>query len=50
MKNMKEVCFNEYCKTCKYEAKSDHEGPCNECLDYPANENSHKPVGWKEKK
>ena len=49
MKNTKEVCFDEYCKTCKYEKQPDYETPCNDCLDYPGNENSHKPVNWKVK-
>jgi hypothetical protein len=49
MKNTKEVYFDEYCKTCKYESLKDYEDPCNDCLDYPWNSDSHKPVEWKEK-
>ena len=45
----KEVYFHEYCKTCKYEDTPEVEMPCNECLDYPVNLYSHKPVNWKEK-
>lgn len=45
----KEVYFHEYCKTCKYEKTPEIEMPCNECLEYPANLYSHKPVNWKEK-
>lgn len=40
----KEVYFCDYCKTCAHE-----EDPCNECLTYPANLHSHKPIRWEEK-
>ena len=42
----KEVDFNKYCPKCKYEDLNDIEDPCNECLDYPANEHSDKPVNY----
>lgn len=45
----KEVYFDQYCKTCKYENLNDAEDPCNECLDNFANLNSHKPVNWEGK-
>ena len=45
----KEVSFYDYCKTCKYQELSGCEDPCDECLDYPTNEDSHKPVNYKEK-
>ena len=45
----KEVYFNEYCKTCKYEKTKECEDPCDECLQYPMNVYSHKPINWKEK-
>ena len=45
----KEVYFHQYCKTCKYEKKSEEEDPCYECLDNPVNSYSHKPVNWEEK-
>lgn len=45
----KEVYFSEYCKTCKFEKTPETEDPCNECLEYPANLYTHKPVNWKEK-
>lgn len=45
----KEVYFWEYCKTCKYEKTPENEMPCNDCLEYPANLYTHKPVNWKEK-
>ena len=45
----KEVYFSEYCKTCKYEKVPESEDPCDECLEYPMNTYSHKPVNWEEK-
>lgn len=45
----KEVYFDKYCQTCKYEKTSDADDPCDECLDNPGNIDSHKPVKWKEK-
>ncbi len=47
MKNTKEVWFDQYCKTCKYSSNKDYEDPCNDCLDYPGNVDSHKPVNWR---
>ena len=44
----KEVHFVDYCKTCKYGPKQEHEDPCDECLSQPWNEYSHKPVKYKE--
>lgn len=44
-----EVYFHEYCKTCKHEKTPEVEDPCNECLEYPMNLYSHKPIHWKEK-
>lgn len=45
----KEVYFDKYCKTCKYENTPESEDPCDECLMYGSNLHSHKPVNWKEK-
>lgn len=45
----KEVYFDQYCKTCQYEKKKESEDPCFDCLNEPANLNSHKPVKYKEK-
>ena len=44
----KEVFFNEYCPKCEYKNLDDGKDPCNECLTYPYNANSHKPVMFKE--
>ena len=46
--NKKEVYFCEWCRKCKYGPLQEHEEPCCECLNYPMNENSHKPVKYKE--
>lgn len=45
----KEVYFHDYCKTCKYEKIPECEDPCNECLEYPMNLYSHRPIYWKNK-
>lgn len=45
----KEVYFGEYCKTCKHEKKPEDEEPCHDCLNYPSNTYSHRPVNWEEK-
>ena len=42
------VDFYLYCPTCAYFGKEEHEDPCNECLTYPTNEDSQKPVNYKE--
>lgn len=48
--NYKVACFANHCPTCKYEAVKEEDEPCNECLDYPVNLNTDKPVKWEEKK
>lgn len=45
----KEVYFDKYCKTCKYNKRKEYEDPCDECLCYPTNTDSHRPVCWKGK-
>lgn len=44
----KEVFFDVYCKTCKFYEQASYLHPCNDCLNTPYNEDSHKPVNWKE--
>lgn len=46
---MKEVFFDKYCKSCRYEKTKESEEPCNECLSEPANQYSHKPVKYEQK-
>lgn len=45
----REVNFGKYCKTCKYSHKLEYDDPCDECLSYPTNLYSEKPINWKEK-
>lgn len=45
----KEVYFNVYCQKCKYQKLDEAQDPCDECLSYPVNEYSHKPVKFAEK-
>jgi hypothetical protein len=44
----KEVYFFQYCLKCKHYAEDEDEDPCNECLTYPSNEDSHKPINYEE--
>ena len=48
--NTKEVYFDKYCSKCVYKNKDEKDDPCDECLCNPSNENSHKPVNFKEDK
>lgn len=43
------VNFRLYCPKCKHYELNGEDEPCNECLTYPVNTNSHKPVKYKEK-
>ena len=45
----KEVRFDQFCKTCKYEKLDEVKDPCNECLEDFMNLYSSKPVNWEEK-
>lgn len=45
----KEVYFNVWCKECKYEKTDEFEDPCNDCLNCPSNDSSHKPINFKAK-
>lgn len=45
----KEVYFDQYCKECKHKNLKESEEPCEECLEYPVNDASHKPIKFKEK-
>lgn len=44
----KEVYYKDYCSKCKFKDIGEGEDPCNDCLNHPANLNSHKPTGFKE--
>ena len=45
----KEVRFDKYCHRCKHRDVPEWEDPCDECLQYPSNEFSHKPVYFEER-
>lgn len=47
--DLKEVYFDQYCKTCKYCEVNEAEDPCDECLSNPVNTYSHKPVNYENK-
>ena len=47
--DFKEVYYSDYCKKCKYEKASESADPCWDCLNEPFNQDSHKPVKFKEK-
>lgn len=50
--NLKEVYFDNFCALCEHKDKKENESPCDDCLNEPVNENSHRPVFFvrKEKK
>ena len=50
MFNNKEIHFDLYCCKCEHSSKNEIEEPCNECLQNPVRENSHKPLNFKEVK
>lgn len=43
------VDFYMYCQKCKHSYKDEDDMPCRECLEYPTNVNSAKPVRYEEK-
>ena len=47
----KEVFFDVYCPTCEHceDEENDMNSPCWDCMEFPVNQDSHKPVNWKEK-
>jgi len=45
----KEVDFRVYCPKCKDYTLPEDQDPCNICLGYGSNEDSHKPVFYREK-
>lgn len=44
----KEVRFDIYCPKCIHEKQDEAMDPCNECLAHPVNENTAKPINFKE--
>ena len=47
--SQKEVYFHQYCETCKHKNLEEKDEPCFECLEYPTNTDSHKPVKYESK-
>lgn len=47
--NIHLVAFDKWCQECEHHDKSGYEEPCDDCLMYPANENSTKPLKFKKK-
>lgn len=45
---LKEVYFDQYCKSCKHKDLAETDDPCCECLDEGSNVESHKPVRYEE--
>ena len=45
----KEVRFDMYCPRCKHSELPEWGDPCDECLENPSNEYSHKPVYFEER-
>lgn len=46
----KEVYFNQYCYRCQYSKYPETAEPCDECIAQPVNEDSHKPLYFKQAK
>lgn len=46
MDDNKIVFFDIYCHKCKHWDSDELEDPCNECLTYGGNFDSHKPVNY----
>lgn len=44
----KEVYYDLWCPKCKHFKTHEFEDPCDECLENPCNEDSHKPVNFEE--
>ena len=48
MNDMKISFFDQYCSKCKHFESPETDDPCNECLTYGGNIDSHKPVNFEE--
>lgn len=45
---MKFVDYEIWCPKCKHYKEKETIDPCDECLTYPVNENSMKPINFEE--
>lgn len=43
---MKIIEYDAWCPKCKYYEIPEAEDPCNECLNTPAQDESHKPIKY----
>jgi hypothetical protein len=43
---MKIVKFHDWCGTCTHAECLEDQPPCDDCLSWPVNEDSHKPVNY----
>lgn len=43
-----EVDFHEWCPKCEHFKLEEHEDPCHDCLNEPVNDDSRKPVMFKD--
>lgn len=48
MAKPKEVYFDEWCRNCINKTTDENEMPCDECLEYGFNMDSHKPRNYEE--
>lgn len=48
--HQKFVEFDKYCPKCKHKEKAEVEDPCWDCLTYPVNDGSIKPLYFEEAK
>lgn len=46
MRHMRIVEFDKYCQFCEHVHVLETNEPCNECLTYPVNEDTHRPINF----
>lgn len=49
MNDQKIVYFSEWCQYCMHFKSKETDAPCDECLTYSTNIDTHKPVNFEEK-
>jgi len=47
--SVKIVDFHKYCPKCQHWEKKESEDPCYDCLNQAWNEDTHRPISFKEK-
>ena len=43
------VNYHKWCPLCKHCDKNENKDPCEECLTYPVNDDSRKPINFEKK-